>query len=160
MTQTIRSYLLGVIAVSILTVIVKSVVPSGAVKRAASVICGVLLMLCALSPLLSIDTEQIAQSIARTRMQTEAMQTGVEVKNRELVSSIIKEKTRTYIWDKAASLGLDITVEVEMRDDGEYPYPYAVTLTGQPNEQQRLSLTRTIAADLAIPAERQAWKEH
>lgn len=159
MSEAIRTYLLSVIAASVLTVLVRSVVPDGAVKRAASVICGVLVMLCALSPLLSIDSEQIAQSIWRTQMQTEALQTGVEVKNRALVSDIIKEKTQTYIWDKAASIGLDVTVEVEMRDDGEYPYAYAVTLTGIAGEAQRRTLTQTISENLAIPAERQTWKE-
>lgn len=159
MSEAIRKYLLAIIAVCLLTTLVKCVMAEGAPRRMASVLCGILLMLCALSPLLRLSGEDIAQSFWRVQMESESLRTGVEVKNRELVSDIIKEKTRTYILDKAAAMDLTLTVEVEMHDGGAYPYPCAVTLTGTATAAQQKALCRDIEENLAIPAERQAWKE-
>lgn len=159
MSDAIRSYLLSIVAVSLLTTLVRSCIPEGGVRRVASAVCGLLLTLCALSPLVTLDGDTIAQSIWRIQMENETLRTGVEVKNRQLVSDIIKDKTRTYILDKAASMALSLEVEVEMQDGGDYPYPYRVTLTGVITEAQRLQLTRYIEENLAIPAERQVWNE-
>ena len=153
----VREYLLSIVAAALLTTLARSLIPEGGVRRVASVVCGLLLALCALSPLLQLDIDDAAQSIARIRMENETLRTGVEVKNRELVNQIIKQNTQTYILDKAASMGLALQAAVEMRDDGAYPYPYRVTLTGVCTEAQRLQLTRYIEENLAIPAERQAW---
>ena len=143
--SAVREYLLSLVAVSLLTVLSRSLIPEGGVRRIASVVCGLLLTICALSPLL--------------QMEKETLRTGVEVKNRELVSQIIKQTTQTYILDKAASMGLSVQAEVEMNDEGAYPYPYRVTLTGVCTEAQRRQLTRSIEENLGIPAERQAWND-
>ena len=157
--SAVREYLLSLVAVSLLTVLSRSLIPEGGVRRIASVICGLLLAICALSPLLQFDIDTAAQSIARIQMEKETLRTGVEVKNRELVSQIIKQTTQTYILDKAASMGLSVQAEVEMNDEGSYPYPYRVTLTGACTEAQRRQLARSIEENLGIPAERQAWND-
>lgn len=159
MSDAIRGYLLSIVAVCLLTALARSLIPEGGVRRVSSVVCALLLVLCALSPLLQLDIDAVAQSIARIQMENETLRTGVAVKNRELVSQIIKQNTQTYILDKAASMGLTLQAEVEMRDAGDYPYPYRVTLGGMCTEAQRQVLTRYIEENLAIPAERQAWND-
>lgn len=159
MTQAVREYLLSLVAAALLTTLVRSCLPEGGVKRVAAAVCGLLLMLCALSPLLRLQPEDIAQAISRIQMESETMRTGVEVKNRELVSQIIMQNTQTYILDKADSMGLSIQVSVEMDDSGAYPYPCRATLRGICTEAQRLRLSQWIEENLGIPAERQDWTD-
>ncbi len=59
--------------------------------------------------------------------------------------------------DKAAQLGAEVTVSVETDADGDWPYPVAVTIQGSVTETQKTALSAYIAAELAIPAERQEW---
>ena len=159
MSDAIRGYLLSIVAVCLLTALARSLIPEGGVRRVSSVVCALLLVLCALSPLLQLDIDAVAQSLARIQMENETLRTGVAVKNRELVSQIIKQNTQAYILDKAASMGLTLQAEVEMHDGGDYPYPYRVTLSGMCTEAKRQALTRYIEENLAIPAERQAWND-
>jgi hypothetical protein len=59
--------------------------------------------------------------------------------------------------DKATDLGAAVTASVETDADGDWPYPTAVTVTGDWTDDQRTQLSDWIAAELAIPAERQEW---
>ena len=92
-------------------------------------------------------------------MESEQLRTGVEVKNRELVAAIIKQNAETYILDKAASMNMELRAEVTVESGSGYPYPTAVTLTGSPTLEQQQTLSACIAENLAIPAERQTWKQ-
>lgn len=130
MTQALRSYLLAIVAVSLLTAILLGLLPKGGVRRAAGLTCAMALAVVVLRPVAALDGESLARAIARLEMESEQLRTGVEVKNRELVAAIIKQNAETYILDKAASMGLTLQAEIEMRDAGDYPYPYRVTLGG------------------------------
>lgn len=161
MTQALRSYLLAIVAVSLLTAILLGLLPKGGVRRAAGLTCAMALAVVVLRPVAALDGESLARAIARLEMESEQLRTGVEVKNRELVAAIIKQNAETYILDKAASMGLELRAEVTVESGSGYPYPTAVTLTltGSPTLEQRQALSACIAENLAIPAERQTWKQ-
>ena len=152
MTQALRSYLLAIVAVSLLTAILLGLLPKGGVRRAAGLTCAMALAVVVLRPVAALDGESLARAIARLR-------TGVEVKNRELVAAIIKQNAETYILDKAASMNMELRAEVTVESGSGYPYPTAVTLIGSPTLEQRQALSACIAENLAIPAERQTWKQ-
>ena len=159
MIQAVREYLLSLVCVSRLTALVLTLVPKGGVRRSAAIACALLLAITALRPLGGFDTESIASALSRARMEAESARTGVEVRNRELVSAIIKQNSEAYILDKASQLGLDVEAEVEVTADGSYPYPSAVTLTGSAPDALRRELTRYIEDNLAIAEERQTWRQ-
>ena len=71
---------------------------------------------------------------------------------------IIEEQAAAYIQDKAAGLGISCRVAVEADGAGDWPVPTAVTVTGALTAEQRETLTRTIEADFAVPAERQTYE--
>ena len=154
MTQALRSYLLAIVAVSLLTAILLGLLPKGGVRRAAGLTCAMALAVVVLRPVAALDG-----AIARLEMESEQLRTGVEVKNRELVAAIIKQNAETYILDKAASMNMELRAEVTVESGSGYPYPTAVTLTGSPTLEQRQALSACIAENLAIPAERQTWKQ-
>jgi len=155
--DAVRTYLLALSAAALLCGTVMALLPKGGVRRVAGLSCGLLLSLAALGPFVRLDGDTLAQAISRYRMQAEEQRTGVEVRNRELVSAIIKEKTETYILDKAADMGLTLEVEVTMEDRDQSPYPQAVRLTGHATAEQKAVLSAYLEDNFAIPADRQEW---
>lgn len=153
-----RSYLFSLSAAALLSAAVLALLPEGAVRRCAQLGCGLLVLLAALSPVTQLDYDAIARQLASLRLEAETLQTGVEVRNRELQARIISEQAAAYILDKAGQLGATLEADVETRDTGSGPYPYRVTLTGLCGEEDRAVLTRYIEENLAIPAARQVWQ--
>ena len=152
-----KGYLFSLTAAALLSALVLALVPEGSVRRTVQLGCGLLLALTALSPLLKLDYDAIAKQIAEIRLDTETVRTGVEVQNRELQARIISEQAAAYIWDKAQELGLSVSVDVAIEEDGAYPYPAAVQISGQFTEMQRQNLARYIEENLAIGKEQQTW---
>ena len=152
-----KGYLFSLTAAALLSALVLALVPEGSVRRTVQLGCGLLLALTALSPLLKLDYDAIAKQIAEIRLDTETVRTGVEVQNRELQARIISEQAAAYIWDKAQELGLSVSVDVSIEEDGAYPYPAAVQILGQFTEMQRQNLARYIEENLAIGKEQQTW---
>lgn len=157
MMDAVRAYLLRLAAGAFFTALVLAAVPKGNARRTASLVCGLVMLLLALTPLTGIDTGALASAIGALELQQEQARTGVEVQNRELVAQIISARTESYILDKAASLGLSIAVTVETAANGATPFPYAVTYTGDAAMAQRRALERYVDETFAIPAERQVW---
>lgn len=157
MSGGIRGYLLSVAAVGMLLSLTQALAVKPAVRRTVSLVGSLLLILVVLSPFVKLDIEEAARSLARLRMDTEELRTGIAVGNRALTEDIIKEKCQTYIWDKAKEMGLELEVEVTVSSGTEYPYPVAVTLRGHADEKQKKRLMRYILENLGIPAERQEW---
>ena len=111
----------------------------------------------ALTGLAGWELSDVAEELTKMRIAAEEARTGVEIRNREALSAIIKSKTEAYIWDKAQELGLSVSVDVAIEEDGAYPYPAAVQISGQFTEMQRQNLARYIEENLAIGKERQTW---
>ena len=158
MSESIRAYLLAVVAAAMLTALVLALVPEGPVRRVCRLACGLVLILVTLSPLGTLDVTALSRALSRLSIETDAAQTGVEVRSRALICSIIKQKMEAYILDKAAGLGLTVTADVSVDDSGAYPYPARVTITGSAGADARRALTESIERELAIPEERQEWR--
>ncbi len=157
MTEAVKTYLLSVAAVSLLLALIQAILPNGAAKRTATMAGGLLVILAVLSPLAKLDYDSLARSIARIQIETEALETGVSVGNRELMADIISERCQAYILDKAEEMGVMLQVEITVSQGTGYPYPTEAILRGTVTETQRSILTAYIADDLGIPAESQTW---
>ena len=88
-------------------------------------------------------------------MQTEVVYAGEEA-SRNAISQSITEQTRTYILDKAASMGAQIELSVELSEDA-LPVPLAITVSGTASPYAKLQLKRIIATDIGIPEDKQLW---
>lgn len=142
-----------------LQTLVLCITPKSNVRKIASLCCGLLLTVCVLKPLVQIEPETIAQSISKMQMDSQTQAAQVEVKNKQLVCQIIKEKTQAYILDKAQLLGLTLTAEVSVGGKDTYPYPTKVDLTGYASQAQKKTLTAIIEENLAITEENQIWHD-
>lgn len=150
-------YLLRVVSAALLGTVVGAICPKQGAGKVVKLACGLLLIVCVVSPLLKLDAEQIAAMIARTELVGEQARAGIEIPTADLAASIISERVRSYVLDKAASLGMQIEAEVSMHTEGAYPYPEAIRITGAANASQRQMLAEYIEKNFAIPADRQVY---
>ena len=158
MMEVVRGYLLRLTAGAFLSAGLLALIPKGTSKKAAAVLCGLVMLLLALTPLAQLDYDALSEAISRLELEKEEARTGIEIRNQELVARIISGRVQAYILDKAAQCGVslaDAQVTLQWSTDG-YWYPYAVRLvTSGAAENSRLA--QTIEADLGIPCARQEW---
>ena len=115
------------------------------------------MLLLALTPLAELDYDSLAEAISRLELEKEEARTGIEIQNQELVASIISGRVQTYILDKASSLGMQISVELEMETRVATPYPSGVTIRGAVTPAQKQQLQTYLEQTFAIAPERQVW---
>ena len=151
-----REYLLALTTAAILGSMLQSLLPKGSVRRAALFAGGLVMILAVMSPLTEVKENTLSHIIAHIHVEQEAMETGIRTENREILSSIIKERTEAYIWDKAEEIGLSLQVDVKL-DESEYPIPVGVVLIGKFSPEQRRLLTAVIETDLGIQEDSQEW---
>ena len=102
-------------------------------------------------------TSALSEAISRLELEKEEARTGIEIRNQELVARIISGRVQAYILDKAAALGLNITVELEMETRADTPYPKAVIIRGEAAPAQKQQLQQYLEQTVAIPVQRQVW---
>ena len=158
--ETIRSWVLGLVAAALISGIALSITPKGSMRRAVSLACGFLTIAVMIGPLRSFDFESYAAFVVEFNSDTEAYGLSLENENDRLVRALIEEKSVAYILDKAAGLGIEgLQVEVRTKlGEGEYPYPWEATLSGEVSEEQKEALTDAIEAQLGIAGERLHWE--
>ena len=121
MMEVVRGYLLRLTAGAFLSAGLLALIPKGTSKKAAAVLCGLVMLLLALTPLAQLDYDALSEAISRLELEKEEARTGIEIRNQELVARIISGRVQAYILDKAASLGLTVTVELEMETRAATP---------------------------------------
>ena len=109
-----------------------------------------------LRPVLGADLEHLELDFDHYQAAVEERQEELADTQTEAMASIIAEQTEAYILDKAGELGLEVTVRVETRTEGNgIPVPWSAELTGSWSQ----ALASALETELGIPAERQVWHE-
>ena len=155
----LRNWLVGITAAAIVLALADGLMPEGSVKRIGKFAGGLLMMLAIIRPVLSLDYDVLAGSIANYRYEVQEYSTSLEVENERLKKIIIEDRTGAYIRDKAVELGISCTVSVQCRvDENDQLYPASVTVCGDMTQKQMEELMRTIEMDIAIPSEQQKFE--
>ena len=144
MIEAVRGYLLRITAGAFAGAILLAALPKGTPRRVAAMLCGLLMLLLALTPLAELDYDSLAEAISRLELEKEEARTGIEIQNQELVASI-------------SSLGMQISVELEMETRVATPYPSGVTIRGTVTPAQKQQLQTYLEQTFAIAPERQVW---
>jgi hypothetical protein len=160
--ETIRNWISAVTAVSILVSAALAVTPEGAVKKILRFVGGLILFIVLIAPLKEISISDIAYFSMQYRADFENYRDKLLFENSSMIKTIIEDRTRTYILQKAEELGIqcDVRVYAKTPDDG-YPYPHkAVIMTGaETGREQRQMLSRLLESELGISAENQEWRQ-
>ena len=156
MMEAVRAWLTSVVLVSVLLSAAQSLIPPGTVRKAAGFTGGLILLLVLLRPVLGADLEHLELDFDHYQAAVEERQEELADTQTEAMASIIAEQTEAYILDKAGELGLEVTVRVETRTEGNgIPVPWSAELTGSWSQ----ALASALETELGIPAERQVWHE-
>lgn len=136
--------------------------PKGRVKEVLKLVCGLVLIIAMLQPLIGADLSGLSLDISEYRRQAEEITGSAEITENGLSRAIIQDELNAYILDKAAGLQIPLqTVSVIMKwGEGDCWYPHEVNLTGAVSPWEKERLTAEIEAELGIPRERQYWSEH
>ena len=151
----IRSYLLSVILVAVICSLLPELLREGTVRTLVKTACALVLTVTVLKPLgnISLDFTEVFPSF-----QDSAVFAAEEGENlaADVTREVIKERSEAYILDKAAQLGVEIRVEVELLREPPYS-PAAVRISGAVSPQARGALEELLADEFQIPKEAQEW---
>lgn len=156
MMESLRTWLSSIVAVTLLLAIAQSLVPEGTLRRVAGFTGGLVLLVALLRPLLAGGLPDLGLETEEWTKAIEEQQATLSRQGEDALAGLIAERTASYISDKGAALGLEVTAAVETRTGEEgVPVPYSVELEGPYSEE----LASYIADELNIPPERQVWNE-
>jgi len=155
--EGLKAYLISVTAASIICGIVNALAGKrGAVSSVLKLLTGLFLALTVIRPVIRLSLSEIELYLDSISTKADAaVADGEIVASREL-ASIIKAETEAYILDKAASLGVDLQVDVILSDNAP-PLPVEVLLIGAASPYAKAQLSAMIADELGIPKEAQRW---
>ena len=146
----ISAYLMRLICAAILCALVGAV--DGGSPGLRRLLAGIFLPLTALSPLAELELPELdpERFFADARA---AVRDGTEQAD-EMQADIITDGCEAYIWNKAAAMGLELTIRLEL--DGEH-LPCMVELTGQASPLERQKLTAELVRELGLGKENVIW---
>ncbi len=152
-----REWLLAVTAAALAAALAQALVPKGAVRTVVAMAAGMVLLLTALEPLTK--AEAAPGGLGELLENWEVPETGEET--RQVLKTLIAEKTGAYILDKGRSLGVQCRAKVTVADDASgWPVPWQVEVWGTWTQAQKQALSRAVEEELNIPGERQSfWEE-
>lgn len=75
---------------------------------------------------------------------------------RQATSEFIKEKSETYVLNKASELGAKVSVSVTL-SDSDLPVPTHVTVSGPVSAYSKMKLSECICNELGVAEDEQVW---
>lgn len=142
---------IAALAVSLLT----AMLPKGeTIRRIAGLAGGLILLLAVVQPLLRVRWEELTWRYETYQREMDRQTEAYQAAYADSLSGDIADRTAAYISEKAASLGIDCRVQVEVRTEDGLPLPYGASLDVERDQV----LSDYMAQELGIPASRQSWQ--
>ena len=155
MVELIRTWILGLVGAAVFCALATELTPPGMVKRVLHTLCGIVMALTLVSPLLRFDFSAYSLNLAKYRENAAALHQSAQEISDELSRRLIEDECRAYILDKAQELGLDVeAVSVRVRWSSEgFWYPVEAAVSAPYNGD----LSRCMESELGIPESSQNW---
>lgn len=154
MGDTLRSWLLHIIAAGMLTALLYALLPGGRVKAIAQCCGGLVMLLVVIRPLTEMEWGELTVSYQTYEQEIQELTETYRQANSEELASLIADRTGAYIASKGKSLGLQCTAEVETEERDGVPYPCAVTM----DIPRDGTLAAWIGQELDIDEAHQYWQ--
>ena len=159
MMAGLRSWLLALVAASLICALADALMPKGSVKRVGRLVCGLVLASAILSPLAGLDVESGQSWLERHLASVEFQRAALEEEVNGQMKVIIEQEYAAYIVDKAAQLGAACSARTECRRDGGLYLPQRVEVTGAVPPPLQAELVQIIVRDLGVPEEQIDFSE-
>lgn len=155
--EGIRTYLLSVVAVCMLSVLCLQLVKQAQIKKVLRFVTGLLVLLIVVSPLVSLDEEQLRSITEKMDLSVGVDRDSLSQEVSEQLAQHVQSTAEAYIEEQAAQQGAVIQARVTVTQE-QYPVPYSVVMIGTITPEQKEALTQYLSLSLGIPYERQEWK--
>ena len=155
---SMQNYLLAVVSAAVFCAVVKRIVGNkGLHGNMIGLLTGLFMVITVISPWAKLRFDDL--SVYFDGLEIEASRYVQDGESVAAIASsdIIKSQTQAYILNKAASLGLEVQVDVTLSNKDPW-IPEAVTLTGTASPYLRQQLQSYIAQEIGIPEDMQTWK--
>ena len=160
MIDFLGGWITSITAAAILTAVALTLTPPGGVKKAVQLVCGVVLTLSVLTPVVSLRAEDFALSLPAPEEDREWLKSAAL--GQTVLKELIQERTGAYIVSKAQALGLDARAAVEAAEteDGLFlPVSVRITTRVPMPGDVRETFARWLAEECGIAPERQQFVE-
>ena len=155
MMAEIRSYVFSVIAVVMICSLLPELLKESTAKTLVKTACGLVLTLTVLKPLGNF-TVTFAEDLPSYRRDAALAASEGEALAGAAVTEVIKTQSESYIQDRAAQLGEEIWVDIELAPESPH-IPVAVRITGDLSQETRKELEELLVEQFQIPKEAQLW---
>lgn len=154
--RSLAEYIISVSAAALICGILNSMMLKGAAKEVLKLVSGLFLAFCVIRPISDIRLPELMDIGETIRDEAASAVIAGEEMAMDSARDSISGQLEAYILDKAASLGLDIQVEVFLKQEDTF-LPESVTICGSGTLQQKEELTREITDSLGITQEDIIW---
>ncbi len=154
----IKAYFLRLIFCGFLVSLSGTLLRGKKAGRVLALCGGCLLILTAVRPLLQVDLKKLPDLF--NDLTAAQGQEAAQEKNRALLQSLVEQQTVAWLEEQAEELGISAVFAVKAREAEAWTFvPEEITISGTWSEAQRTVLTVRIERLLAVPAEKQRWRE-
>ena len=153
--DTLREYILSVVAAAILCSFVTAIAgKSASAGKVLKLVCGLILTFTLIRPIAKIELADFSRFMESIEADAAMAVVAGEDYYEESLAAVIQARTQAYILDKAQTLGAELQVQVHL--NGEL-VPEEVVLTGSVSPYARGKLQSILVSELGIAKERQIW---
>ena len=156
--NSISHYVLTVLCAAIITaIIIRISEKNQTTGNIIKMICVVFMTLSVITPLLKIKYGDASSYIDSYRSDADRIVSEARNETANALMSVIKEKTQSYIVNKAAANGADIIATVDITEPDTLT-PDIITIEGEVSPYVKEIIKKAISEELGIPEEKQIWK--
>ena len=156
MMGAVALWLRQVMATAFFAAALMALVPSGAVKRLATLCCTLLFLLALFRPFLGNGEKRLEDSFAAMEAMILAETESLQWENQELGAVLIEEELVSYIEATAAEEGISCTARVTLSpDENGVPLPVSVDLTSKSCDD---GFRKRLAVELGVAMEQIRWE--
>lgn len=124
MMEMLQGWLLGLTAAALAVSLLTAMLPKGeTIRRIAGLAGGLILLLAVVQPLLRVRWEELTWRYETYQREMDRQTEAYQAAYADSLSGDIADRTAAYISEKAASLGIDCRVQVEVRTEDGLPCP-------------------------------------
>lgn len=155
--DTIAEYLLSVSAAAIIgAMILRLLTGKGSAATVGRMLCALFVALTAIAPITQVRLSDMGGLLPDLTADANAAVSQGQSDAKKAMAESISSRVEAYILDKAAQLGVNLTVQVEVSDD-PIPVPVRLRLKGNVSPYLKSKLQKIIQDDLGINKENQIW---
>lgn len=155
--EGVREYLLSVTAAAVVCSCIGAFFEKkGSIAVLVKTLCGIFVSLTVLRPVLNISLPDMENYISTYSADVQTVTEDAARSAANAQCEVIRQRAESYVYDKAAKLGCDISVCILLSEAEPYE-PVEIQIKGKLSPYAKSQLSASITADLGIPEEEQHW---